>query len=39
MVTTQFEQGNYNEWYNSVIFLMPKINDLYSLNGEFVNLE
>ena len=28
MVTTQFEQGNYNEWYNSVIFLMPKINDL-----------
>ena len=28
MVTAQFAHGNYNEWYNSVIYIMPKINDI-----------
>lgn len=28
MITTQFEQGNYNQWYESVVTIMPKINDL-----------
>ncbi len=28
MVTKQFEKGNYNQWYNSVVSLMPKIDTL-----------
>lgn len=28
MVTTQFEKGNYNQWYESVLTIMPKIDNL-----------
>lgn len=28
MITTQFEKGNYNQWYESVVTIMPKINNL-----------